>query len=614
MWKAGLALGIVAAAIFVPALIWNNNNNVDDDNNNSNSHGPQQAVSGGSSSSPPQPPPSSSTSGGGKPQEQQPAAGPSKVDHDKMGIFFPLFMPPGKIWDEMLQYRNEHPTVPWMVAINPDNGPGRAPQKIYSENIEYMKQHDIRVLGYVSTFWAGQPIEQAKHDIKAYRNFYDLDGIFLDEMSNDANYVNYYRQLAAYAKSLGLNYVVGNTGTDAAPAYVGVVDNIVISEGYGVPDLSRLAGWHVEHDKSNFSYIAHTQTTIDRSYVATSKDFVSYIFITDDYMPNPYDEFPSHFDELLQLLDPGSNGRLHNVVVKSVNLSNSQPVNGTLKISQGSSVEASGLGWITHVGKEGDTYTVTAHDNRNYVFYHWEDGSRSKQRTVKLGDNSAILTAYYAERSGPPEPALLISAMTTDGSQLSMWAVVTGPDGKEAASGYTPLRFEGEPGRQYTIHVSEWSNYKFARWSDDDNDNKASGAKTITYSGGEQFVNALFEFETEATPQNTLTVNAYNQNSQIVTMWTVISVNGTTAFTGYTPLTVPVKEGQTYTVSVADYGDTVFDRWADGGRSNTTSLAVHELHEQVTAYFKSGNVATVSSNNNDNGNDDNGSTGSNNRK
>lgn len=534
------------------------------------------------------------------------------VDYSKTGVFFPLFAPPGRFWDQMLEYRLEHPSLPWISVINPDNGPGRRANPLYTQYIGDLKEANVLVLGYVSTFWAATPIEDVKEDIKKYREFYDIDGIFFDEMSNTKEYVPYYKELVEYAESLGLNYTIGNTGTDAAPEYVGVVDNIVISEGYGVPTLSRLGGWHADHDKGNFSYIAHSQTTVDRVFIATAKDFASYVYVTDDIMPNPYNRFPSHFDELLQVLDGGAESDLHNLAVKSVDLAGAA-VNGTLQIlvtgkggNGGDEAETiSGREWVTYVGKgKSEVYTVKALDNRDYVFEHWEDGSTDRTRTVSLGNGtSATLTAYYGHKDARSrlEPGLTIAAMTEKGSALSMWTVIeSADDGRTVKTGFTPLRFdEGVPGQNYRVFVADWNHFKFDRWMTGNDD---SAWQSVRYTGGEQYMAAYFSYDPPARPLNTLTINTYDTSGELATMYATVRVLGQGGEegegelqSGYTPWTLPVKKGEQYEVTVYDFQDLVFDQWEDGNKSRTVIIEAEAQHEKLVGYYKK-----VAANNNSN--------------
>lgn len=498
------------------------------------------------------------------------------VDHSKTGIMYPLFGLPGQTWDDMISYRKAHPSLPWIAVINPQNGPG-GPNYVFETYVEKMKDANIQVLGYVSTYWSAAPLETVKADIDKYKEYFNVDGIFLDEMSNKPEDVEHYREITAYAKSVGMKYVVGNTGTDASPDYLGVVDNIVISEGYGEPTLSRLAGWHVPHGRENFSYMAYNRNTVDPQYIATSTYFASYIYVTDDYLPNPYDKLPSHFDTLLALLDPETKSDMRNIVAKSANLLG-EPVNATLQISQGSETVASGGGWVTHVGKAGDSYEVRALNSQGYVFSHWEDGSTSPARIVPL-DSSMVATAYFRESGVSLKPGVTVNAMTWNGALLNMWAVVES-GGRTVASGYTPLRFSGNLGEQYNIHISNWQYRTFDKWMD----GNSANPYTFTYTG-ESFLTAYYKYDSPSAAQDTLTVNTYDDKGSVITMWTTISTGNKIVDQGYTPLTIPVTRGETYSVSVADWEKNVFDHWEDGSQSRRVNITINEPHESLTAYF-----------------------------
>jgi hypothetical protein len=500
------------------------------------------------------------------------------IDHSKTGVIYPLFGYPSSMWDDMIKYRRAHGSLPWIAIINPHNGPEASPSiKSY---VDRMRDSNIQVLGYVSTFWGAVSVETVKQDINEYARYYDLDGIFFDEMSNQQEYVEFYREITEYAKTSGMNYVIGNTGTDAAPAYVGVVDNIVISEGYGTPTLSRLGGWHVEHPRENFSYVAYSQYTIDSEFVATSSTFASYMYVTDDDFPNPYDKLPSHFDELLALLDPDTPSAMHNVVAKSVDLAGA-PVNGTLQISRGSEVVQEGQQWVTHVSSNGDTYEVRALDSRGHEFEHWEDGSTSPRRTVGADQSSIVMTAYYRTAS-TAEQGVTVSAVTGNGASLSMWTVIES-GGQTVQTGFTPMRFSGTPGQQYTVYVSDWRYMSFDRWMDE----SAANPYTFTYSG-EGYLAAYYDHDSPTTPHDTLTVNTYDEDGNIVTMWTSIREGDAVVSEGYTPLTIQVERNKTYSVGVADWEDTVFERWQDGSESRRIQVTVDEPHERLTAYYRAG--------------------------
>jgi hypothetical protein len=129
-----------------------------------------------------------------------------------------------------------------------------------------------------------------------------LHGIFFDEQSNKAEHVAYYRDLSQYAKSRGLSYTVGNPGADTAEAFVGALDMMLIYESDGIPELSRLQGWHANHAPSNFGIIPYA-TAMDAAFVREARKHVGYIYLQNDVLPNPWDTLPSYFDDLLEALE-----------------------------------------------------------------------------------------------------------------------------------------------------------------------------------------------------------------------------------------------------------------------------------------------------------------------
>jgi hypothetical protein len=223
---------------------------------------------------------------------------------------------------------------------------------------------------------------------------------------------------------------------------------------------------------------------------------------------------------------------------------------------------------------------VRALDNSRYEFEHWEDGGTSPRRTVQADSSSVIVTAYYKARNTPTEQGVTVNAVTGNGAGVSMWTVVES-NGQTVATGFTPLRFTGTPGQQYSIYVSDWRYLSFDRWLD----GGTSNPYTLEYSG-EGYLAAYYEHDSPTTPHDTLTVNTYDGGGNIVTMWTTVREGDSVVSEGYTPLTVQVERGKTYTVSVADWEDAVFDRWGDGGTSRQIDVTIDEPHERVTAYYR----------------------------
>jgi hypothetical protein len=509
---------------------------------------------------------------------------PAKIDYSKTGIYFPLFAPPGPLWDNVLAYRNAHPFLPWIAVVDPYHGPGQQFDANYARNIEKLQSSHVVVLGYVSTRWGERPPDLIKDDIKRYKEWYRTDGIMLDEMVSNPGFEGHYSGLTRYAKSLGLSPVIGNVGTNISPSYVGTVDSIGTAEGDGVPPLSWLKGWHLDYSKGNFVYITYSQSWIDPEYVAESSKYVRLLYITDDTMPFPYDSFPSYFDEVVSALDPGGQNNLRNLSVKAHDLLGNA-LNGTLAtVTSGKDTLASGPMPLTYVGSKGLTYTVTAQGNQTYAFDHWDDGSTNPSRTVTL-DSSKVLRAYYKAPSvagSMSQSHVIVNALTLEGGQLRMGTAVNNQDGSLAKSGLTPLIFAGQSGASYTVTASNYQNLVFDHWDDGSTN---STRKIDIPENNNAYLTAYYRTAKDPSLAS-LTVDAYTlDGTEIRGLWSVIAPSNGTAVGGFTPFTRTVEPGK-YIVTTQDSGVYVFDHWKDTGSANRTRTIMPGQDTTVTAYYR----------------------------
>ena len=225
------------------------------------------------------------------------------------GLIVPLYSYPGELWDELIEIKNNNSAVPIVAVINPANGPGTTKDPNYVEAVQELKGAGIIVLGYSWTDYGDRSGKEVRSEIGKYTRWYAVDGMFFDAMSNLRGKLKYYTNLDNYAKARGLSLTVGNPGTDTRPIYIGSVDNIVIYESPGVPSLSYLEGWHSNHDKTNFSFVSYDVGLLDETYVTNATSHVSYMYITDDLLPNPYDTLPENLATLAEIIEEANAGR-----------------------------------------------------------------------------------------------------------------------------------------------------------------------------------------------------------------------------------------------------------------------------------------------------------------
>jgi hypothetical protein len=305
-------------------------------------------------------------------------------------------------WQTVIDAKNAHPSVPFVAAINPSSGVGSSKNTAFVNGITKLKAADITVIGYVYTDYGSRDINAIKSEISKYKDWYNVDGIMFDEMSNKIGYESYYRSLTDYAKSIGMTFTKGNPGTDVPASFVGTVDNLSIREISGYPTMSQLAGWHTNYDKKNWSFVSYGVTNLDQALVTSASQYVGLMYITNDVLSNPYDTVPSYFPTLVATLDgaptsssPSTPTEQHVLTVKSSDLSGNQ-ITGmytTIKSSTGFPILSS-FTTVIFNGASGSTFSVTVADYGDRTFDHWENGSTSRTRSITLNQDTTI-TAYY---------------------------------------------------------------------------------------------------------------------------------------------------------------------------------------------------------------------------
>lgn len=220
------------------------------------------------------------------------------------GSIVPLYSyPTTSYWAAIIAAKNSHPTVPVVAIVNPNSGPGTSVDSNYTTGIANLQAAGITVIGYVYTSYGSRAQADVQDDINAWKSFYpSVTGIFFDEMANDNNttHVAYYQSLDGYARSKGFTYTVGNPGTDTLPIYVGVVNTILVYESSGIP--ASLPTWYASYAPSNFGVIPYNVPTLDMTatnFIASARQTIGYIYLTNDNLPNPWDTLPSYFSTLL---------------------------------------------------------------------------------------------------------------------------------------------------------------------------------------------------------------------------------------------------------------------------------------------------------------------------
>ncbi|MFP5072074.1 spherulation-specific family 4 protein [Pseudonocardia nantongensis] len=197
-----------------------------------------------------------------------------------------------------------------IVVINPDTGPGAAPDDAYRSVCAAAPRPDRCVAGYVDSGYGRRSIEDVVADAAAYACFYALDAVFVDQVSSGPDELRHYRRLVVALRERGVTNVLLNPGVPPDPGYRDLADVVVEFEGSWntyrqfirrtldpadtVPGRSARR-WHLIHG-------APPRKHADTIEWARS-GAVDYVYVTDRTMPNPWDGLPSTWSTLLRGTD-----------------------------------------------------------------------------------------------------------------------------------------------------------------------------------------------------------------------------------------------------------------------------------------------------------------------
>jgi hypothetical protein len=216
-----------------------------------------------------------------------------------MGIVVPAYFAPPTYWGELNFAASR---VPLMVIANPFNGPGPSLDSTYLASIKSVRGAGAKVIGYVHTSYAGRDTNAVIADLDQFFQWYPLDGIFIDEMANDANvrHQEYYAALYHYIQGKGTNvFVMGNPGTTTLEPYLATVDALITFEDFAGYSNYVADAWVTRHLARDFGHIIYavTNAATMTNYIdlAASRN-AGWIFVTDNTnVANPYDRLPSYW-------------------------------------------------------------------------------------------------------------------------------------------------------------------------------------------------------------------------------------------------------------------------------------------------------------------------------
>ena len=234
---------------------------------------------------------------------------PSLARAERAGLIVPAYQYPtaGTLWGDCAAAASR---VPVVAIMNPASGPGSGMDPNYVAAVGSVRSAGGRVIGYVPTFEAGIPVDSALVSVDRYRAWYSLDGILVDGMTHDSNsaHIAWYAALRDSIRAREPGWlVVGIPGTNTIPDYFAGADILGVFESYGESYFSwEPSAWVRSYPPSRFLHLVHSLSTADsmRRVVARALSLqAGWVYVTNDQLPNPWDEAPIYWDQLIAAVD-----------------------------------------------------------------------------------------------------------------------------------------------------------------------------------------------------------------------------------------------------------------------------------------------------------------------
>lgn len=231
------------------------------------------------------------------------AGGAVAVDIVVPAYFFPSSS--GSDWDRLDTAAAQ---VPITAIMNPASGPGTGVISNYTDVVGSLRQAGGTVIGYVASGFGNRPLSSVLADIDSYASWYDIDGIFIDEMSNSGATatLDFYQAIYDHTKSVDANWqLMGNPGINTNEAYLTrpTADRLVVFETFGSQYTGHTpSAWNDNYDSETFVNLLHTQAAeqdaLDFVDLAVERN-VGGVYFTDDVLNNPWDRLPTYWDSFV---------------------------------------------------------------------------------------------------------------------------------------------------------------------------------------------------------------------------------------------------------------------------------------------------------------------------
>jgi Spherulation-specific family 4 len=201
---------------------------------------------------------------------------------------------------------------PSAMILNPSTGigAGSGPNSGYQSAARQAHAKGIMILGYSSTAFGSRPISQIEADVRNYKAWYGVNGIFLDSVSGTASALPYYRKLARYIhQTIPGSSVWLNAGNYPDQRYMSIGDVLMVFEGtYAQYRDVQVPSWARNFPATRFAntiYGAVTSSEANSAISLSRSRNAGYVFVTNLTEPNPYDALPGYWSSEVTAISSG---------------------------------------------------------------------------------------------------------------------------------------------------------------------------------------------------------------------------------------------------------------------------------------------------------------------
>ncbi|HEY1640851.1 MAG TPA: spherulation-specific family 4 protein [Streptosporangiaceae bacterium] len=207
------------------------------------------------------------------------AAGPASARCQ--APFVPAYFWSGKIWRQAIASK---PAPRDIILDVTGTGAGNSPEPHFQALVRRARARGIAVLGYSSTEYGRRPAAAVRADVRHYRSWYHVDGMFLDLVAGTARRLPYYRRLARYIRQDTTGSVIWlNPGVFPGRGYMSAGDVVMVFEGsYASYRHFRVPGWSRHYRAARFAHViyAASRAQLSQAISLTRSKRAGQVFIT----------------------------------------------------------------------------------------------------------------------------------------------------------------------------------------------------------------------------------------------------------------------------------------------------------------------------------------------